>query len=123
MPSSSWDSKVTPDEIKATLKSLNSKKASGTDKIPTKLVKLASDILAEQMPIAINNSISTSTFFNNAKIASVVPIDKKTDDKYVISNFSSVSISNSFSKIYENVIKNKLLKSMKVLLSPFISAY
>ena len=79
MPSSSWDSKVTPDEIKATLKSLNSKKASGTDKIPTKLVKLASDILAEQMPIAINNSISISTFFNNAKIASVVPIDKKTD--------------------------------------------
>ena len=123
MPSSSWDSKVTPDEIKATLKSLNSKKASGTDKIPTKLVKLASDILAEQMPIAINNSISTSTFFNNAKIASVVPIDKKTDDKYVISNFRPVSISNSFSKIYENVIKNKLLKSMKVLLSPFISAY
>ena len=81
MPSSSWDSKVTPDEIKATLKSLNSKKASGTDKIPTKLVKLASDILAEQMPIAMANanSISTSTFFNNAKIASVVPIDKKTD--------------------------------------------
>ena len=76
------------------------------DKIPTKLVKLASDILAETLLIAINNSITTSTSPNNAKIATVVPIDKKTDDKFVISNFRPVSILNCFSKVYENVIKN-----------------
>ena len=72
---------------------------------------MASNILAEPLLIAINNSISTSTFPNIAKIASVVPIDKKTDDKYVISNFRPLSIWNSFSKVYENVIKNKLVKS------------
>ena len=70
---------MTPDEIKIILKSLNSKKASGIDKIPTKLVKLASDVLAEPLSIAINNSIR-ATFSNNTKIASVVPIDKKTDE-------------------------------------------
>ena len=102
---------------------MNSRKAPGIDKIPTKLVKLASDILAKPLSIAINNSISTSTFPNNAKIASVVPIDKKTDDKYVISNFRPVIILNCFSKVYENVIKNELLKFMNVHLSPFISAY
>ena len=74
------------------MKKVNSKKGPGIEKIPTKLVKLASDILAEPLSIAINNSISTSTFPNNAKIASVVPVDKKTDDKYVISNFRPVSI-------------------------------
>ena len=79
IPSSSWGSKITTEEINTILKSLNSKKAPGIDKIPTKLVKLASYILAEPLSIAINNSISTSTFPNNAKIASVVPIDKKTD--------------------------------------------
>ena len=84
---------------------------------------MASDVLAEPLSIAINNSISTSTFPNNAKIASVVPIDKKTDDKYVISNFRPVSILNCFSKVYEKVIKNELLKSMNVHLSPFLSAY
>ena len=70
---------MTPEEIKIILKSLNSKRASGIDKIPTKLVKLASDVLAEPLSIAINNSIR-ATFSNNTKIASVVPIDKKTDE-------------------------------------------
>ena len=114
MPSSSWDSKITTKEINTILKSLNSKQAPGIDKIPTKLVKLVSHILAEPLSIAINNSISTSTFPNNPKIASVVPIDKKTDDKHVISNFRPVSILNCFSKAYENVIKNELLKSMNL---------
>ena len=123
IPSSSWGSKITTEEINTILKSLNSKKAPGIDKIPTKLVKLASDFLAEPLLIVINNSISTSTVPNNAKIASVVPIDKKTDDRYVISNFRPVSILNCFSKVYENVIKNELLKSMNVHLSPFLSAY
>ena len=105
IPLSSWASKITPKEISAILKSLNSKKAPGIDKISTKLVKLASDILAEPLPIAINNSIRTSTFPNNVKIETVVPIDKKTDDKYVMSNFRPMSILNCFSKVYENVIK------------------
>ena len=118
MPSSCWGSKSTPKEIKTILKSLNSKMATGTEKIPTKLVKLTSDILAEPLSIAINNSISTSTFPNNVKIASVVPIGKKTDDKYMISNIRPVSTLNYFLKVYENVIKNELLKSMNVHLSP-----
>ena len=114
---------VTPKEIKTILKSLNSKKAPGIDKISTKLVKLASDNLDEPLPVAINNNISTSTFPNNAKIAPGVPIDRKTDDKYVISSFRPVSILNCFSKVYENVIKNELLKSMNAHLPLFISAY
>ena len=84
---------------------------------------MASDFLAEPLSIAINNSISTSNFPNNAKIASVVPIDKKTNDKYVMSNFRPVSILNCFSKVYENVIKNETVKFMNVHLSPFLSAY
>ena len=75
-------------------------------KLPNKFVKLASDISSEPLSIAINNSTSTTTFPNNAKIGSTVPIDKKTDDKYVISNFRPVSIL--------NLIKNELTKSMNV---------
>ena len=105
------------------MKSLNSQKAPGIGKMLTKLVKLTSDVLAEPLSISINNSISTYTFPKNAKIASVVPIHKNTDDKYVISTFRPVSVLSCFSEVYENVIKNKLLKSMNVHLFPFISAY
>ena len=56
-------------------------------------------------------------------MASVVPIDKKTDDKYVISNFRPVSIWDCFWKVSDDVVKNELLKSINVLLSPFIAAY
>ena len=75
----SWGSKITPKEFNPILKSRNSKKAPGIDKIPAKLAKLVSDILAEPLSIAINNSISTSTFPSNAKIVTVVPLDKKID--------------------------------------------
>ena len=102
---------------------MNSKKTPGIDNIPTKLVKLASDVLVEPLSIAFNNSISISTFPSNAKIASVVPIDKKTDDKYVAFNFRLVSILNCFSKVYESVIKNELVKSMNFHISPYISVY
>ena len=119
--SSSWDSKTINNNT--IFKSLNSKKPPGIDKIPTKLVELASDFLAEPLSIPINTSISTSTFPNNAKIASVVSVDKKIDDKYVISNFRLVSILNCFSKVYENLIKNELLKSMNVNLSPSLLAF
>ena len=43
---------VTSSEVNLILKSLNSKKASGTDKIPTTLVKLASNFFIK----AISNS-------------------------------------------------------------------
>ena len=82
-----------------------------------------SNILAEPLSVVINNSISTSAVPNNAKIASAVPTDRETDDKYVISNFKLVSILNYFSKVYENGIKNELLKSMEVHLFPFTTAY
>ena len=48
--------RVTSDEVNLILKSLNTKKASGTDKIPTKLVKLASNFLSKPLATAIKFS-------------------------------------------------------------------
>ena len=44
----------------------------------------------------MNNSIILSIFPDRAKIATVVPRDKKTDNKYTVSNFRSVSLLNCF---------------------------
>ena len=70
---------ATSNEVNLILKSLNTKTAPGTDKIPTKLIKLASNFLS----IAINNSVALSKFPEIAKIATVVPIE--VDEKYNIS--------------------------------------
>ena len=59
----------------------------------------------------------------NAKVATVVPIDKKTDGKYVISSYRPVSLLNGFSKIYQIHLKNHLIFSMKQHLSNLFSAY
>ena len=61
---------VTSDEVEKMLKSLNSKKAAGTDRLPIKLVKLASAVLSKPLSIAMNNRITSSTFPDRAKVAS-----------------------------------------------------
>ena len=105
------------------LKSLHSKKAAGTDRLPIKLVKLVSDVLSKPLFIAMNNSITSSTFPDRAKVATVVPIYKKTDNKYTVSSFRPVSLLNCFSRIYENYIENRIVNSMSNYISPYVSAY
>ena len=113
---------VTSNEVNLILKSLNTKKVSISDKTPTKLIKLASNFLSRPLAIAINNIHASSKFPDMAKVTTVIPIDKKTDDKY-ISNFQPVSLLNCFTKVYDNIIKCRLYDAMHNNISPFISAY
>ena len=62
--------RVTSNEVNLILKSLNTKKTSGTDKIATKLVKLASNFLSKPLATAINNSLASSKFPDIPKAAS-----------------------------------------------------
>ena len=114
---------VTPDKVNSIIKFLDASKASGTDKIPMKLIILASDFLSKPISKSLNNCITSCTFPENAKVATVVPIDKKTDDKYVISNYRPVSLLNGFSKIDEIHLKNHLVSSMNQHISNLVSAY
>ena len=95
--------KVTTSKIYKLLKNIDYKKATGTDKIPPKLVKISAEVLSQPLADAANNT--KGVFPDNAKIASVSPIDKQSDDKNKVSNFRPVSVLNTFSKIYESVIK------------------
>ena len=70
---------VTSDKVNSIIKSLDATKAPGTDKIPMKLFILASDFLSKPISKALNNCITSYTFPENTKIATVVTINKKTD--------------------------------------------
>ena len=62
-------------------------------------------------------------FPENAKVATVVPLDKGKPDKNDISNFRPVSLLNTFLKFFEIVIKDQLVLSMENYFLPMVSAY
>ena len=84
---------------------------------------MASDVLAPILTTAINSSIENSVFPENAKVATVVPLDEGKPDKNGISNFRPVSLLNTFSKFYERVIKDQLVLGMENCFSHMVSAY
>ena len=93
------------------------------DTILPKLIKTAFSFLAPIITTATNSSIENSVFPKNAKVATVVPLDKEKPEKNDISNFRPVSLLNTFSKFYERVIKDQLVLSMENYFSPMVSAY
>ena len=72
-------SQVTFNEVNLILKSLSTKKKAITDKMPTQVVKLASNFLSMPLATVINNSLALCKFPDMAKVVTVIPIDKKTD--------------------------------------------
>ena len=101
-----------PVEVQKHLKNIDTKKATGFDKTPPKLVKLSAEVLSTPLSMAINNSLKHRVFPDDAKIASVIPLDKGKPNKNEISKFRPVSILNTFSKIYEKVIKDQLVSGL-----------
>ena len=110
-------------EVKELLKSLDTKKSTGEDQIPPKLVYLASNELSSALTMAINCSIQNSRFPDDAKKAAVCPLDKGEPNRIVERNFRPVSVLITFSKIYEKALKQQLNQHLDNTLSVFIAAY
>ena len=100
--------KANPKDINKMVKSLNSKKATGPDKIPPKLVKLAANIIDRHICNILNQSISS--FPEQAKIANVRPIYKKTKEKKLKTIDPCL-----FYHLSQKIMKN-LFKSLELLL-------
>ena len=98
-------SPVSSDEVRKLLQQLNPRKAISDDKIPPALTKIAAEPLSTPLSIAISNSFKHKIFPDNAKVACVKPLDKKTENKHTILNFRPVSILNTFSKFMRSFQK------------------
>ena len=92
---------ITSCEVKKLLKEIDIKKAVGVYTIPPKLIKIGADIIAESLTQAKSCCLRQGIFPDNAKIASVDPVDKGQPDKYDVLNYLPISIRNTFSKIYK----------------------
>ena len=71
---------TTVDNVKKLIE-IDTKKTVGIDTISPKLIKIASNILAPILTTAINSSIENSVFSENAKVATIVPLDNGKPDK------------------------------------------
>ena len=90
-------------DIEQPLGNIDNKKFTGIDKIPPKPIKLSAKVFRKSLSIAI--SFHKEMFPDNAKITCLSPLDKHTNDKYSVTNFRSVSVLNTFSKISEKIVK------------------
>ena len=97
---------ITIEDTKHIISELKSKNSSGHDKIPSKLIKMASNYIAQPITTIINTSIETSIFPDLLKTAKITPTHKKNDNQ--ITNFRPISQLPGLSKIIEKEVKYQL---------------
>ena len=107
-------------EVLALLGSLDGKKSTVEDQIPPKLVHLAPD---RSQTLAINSCLQKHRFPDGGKRAAVGPLGKGEANRAVEKNFRPVSVLNTFSKMYEKIMKQQLVVHLDTTLSVFIGAY
>ena len=64
------------EQINKVLRYINSRKATGPDKIPPKIVKMSANIIDSHMINIINSNLKRNAFSDSAKVASIRPIFK-----------------------------------------------
>jgi len=93
-------SEVSLDVIYNKLICLNTRKSTGHDNIPPKLVKTGANVLCRPLHYLVNQCIQTCTFPSPLKYAEVTPIFKK-KDRLNKENYRPVSVLPYISKIFK----------------------
>ena len=88
---------TTVDNVKKLLNEIDAKKAVDIDTIPPNLIKIASNFLDPILTTAVSSIIENSVLPANAKVATVVPLDKGKPDKNDTSDFRPAGLLNTFS--------------------------
>jgi hypothetical protein len=109
-------------QIKLYMSNLVSKKATGWDLLPSKLLKLGSAALTPSVNQLVNESISQRSFPQVLKCAEITPIFKK-GNTLEVSNYRPVSILPSMSKIFERMIVSQLSVYFENIFSEFLSGF
>ena len=89
------------------LKALDVSKATGLDKIPNRLLKIAADVVATSLTGIFNQSLVTGTFPSDWKMAKVSPIFKN-GSKSDLNNYRPISVIPTVAKIFEKIIYDQL---------------
>ena len=100
------------------LSKIDEKKATGLDRIPSNLLKMAASIVAPSLTSIFSKSILTGIYPNDWKAAKVTPLFKK-GLKSDPNNYRPISVIPVVSKVLEKIVYNQLyhyLDDIKLLL-------
>ena len=99
---------VDENELITIINSLKNKNSNGPDKISNNILKKFGKFLAVPLMHLINLSLKTGCFPDKLKLTRIIPVYKKGDSKDV-SNYRPIALTSCISKIFEKVMKNRLL--------------
>ena len=107
-----------------TLRNLKVNKSTGLDRIPARILKLASDIIAPSLTFIFNLSLATGICIDDWKRARVTPI-YKSEDKMKCENYRPISILPIISQVFEREVFRQVYQylSENSLLSRFQSGF
>ena len=119
-------SNIPVENVALTLKNLKVSKSTGLDKIPAKVLKIASSIpvIAPSLTFIFNLSLSSGIFIDDWKNARVCPVYKG-NDRRDMGNYRLISILPIISKVFEKEIFQQPYHYLKVnsFLSKFQSGF
>ena len=93
---------ITANDVKSCIINMDSRKSTGYDWFPVKLLKVGADPLSMIMSELINMSIDKCTFPDLLKYAEIAALFKKLD-KLCKENYRPVSILTALSKVFEKM--------------------
>ena len=98
---------VSESTVQRLLLSLNPRKSTGIDKIPAKIIRVASPVVANSLTKIFNRAISNESFPSEWKQARVVPLHKK-GSRNLLNNYRPISILPALSKVFERILYEQL---------------
>ena len=114
---------ISVSEITNGLSSVNTKKVETLGDIPTKVLKISSDICNKVIQKIWNSEILGKQYFpQNLKLADVTSAFKKKDPT-LAKNCRPASLLLTISKVFERIIRKQLSTHIKLFLSPYLCGY
>ena len=104
--------KVNDDIILKKKNKLPNKNSCGFDNLSTKIIKALKDSLIKPLTLIINQILNAGVFPPQLKIAKVIPIFKKDDNK-MFNNYRPISLLPVLSKVVEKVISSQINDFLK----------
>ncbi|CAB3992421.1 Hypothetical predicted protein, partial [Paramuricea clavata] len=98
---------VSESKVHRLLLFLNPGKSTGIDKIPAKIIRIASPVIANSLAKIFNRAITSESAPSEWKAARVTPLHKK-GPRNLLNNYRPISILPVVSKVFEKVLYEQL---------------